>query len=67
MSSWIYIYVNSEMKKLWNMKVIVIPIVIRMLTAILKKLTKRKGWKDWKSFKKRIESIQTITPLKTKY
>lgn len=67
MSSWIYIYVNSEMKKLWNMKVIVIPIVIRMLTAILKKLTKRKGWKDWKSLKKRIESIQTITPLKTKY
>ena len=51
-----YLHLAQEMKKLWNMKVTIIPIVICTFGAVPKELIK--GLKDLE-IRRRVETIQT--------
>ena len=57
-----YLDLAWELKKLWNMKVTVIPIVIVALGAVIKELIKRMGELVIRS---RVETIQTIALLRS--
>ena len=57
-----YIDLARELKKLWNMKVTIVPIVIRAFVTITKGLLK--GLEDLE-VGRRVETIQTTTLLKT--
>ena len=56
-----YLYHGRELKKLWNMKVTIIPIVIGVLGTVTKGLIK--GLKDLE-IRGRVETIQTIAFLR---
>ena len=43
-----YLDLNKELKKLCNMKVTIIPIVIDALCIVSKGLKKKKDWRTWK-------------------
>ena len=51
-----------ELKKLWNMKVTIIPIVIGALGTVIEGLSKR--LEDWE-IRGRMETIQTTTLLRS--
>ena len=57
-----YLDVARELKKLWNMKVTIIPIVIGAFGTVTKGLLK--GQEDWE-VGDRVETIQTTALLKT--
>ena len=54
-----YFDIVSELEKLWNMKVTVIPIVIGMLGAVIKGLVQ--GLEDLR----RVETVQTTALLRS--
>ena len=57
-----YLDLARELKKLWNMKVTIIPIVIAAFGTVIKGLLK--GLEDWEVVG-RVETIQTTVLLKT--
>ena len=57
-----YLYLARELKKLWNMKVTIIPIVIGAFATVTKGLLK--GLEDLE-VGGRVETIQTTALLKT--
>ena len=59
---YIYIYYDNKLKKLWNMKVTIIPIIIGAFGTVTKGLLK--GVEDLE-VGGRVETIQTTTLLRT--
>ena len=57
-----YLDLARELKKLWNMQVTIIPIVIGAFGTVTKGLLK--GLEDWE-VGRRVETIQTTTSLRT--
>ena len=57
-----YLDLNRELKKMWNMKVTIIPVVIGDVDTITKRLIK--GLEDFE-IRRRVETIQTTTLLRS--
>ena len=57
-----YLDLDKELKKLWNMKVTIIPIVIGAFGTVTKGLLK---WQEDLEVGGRVETIQTTTLLRT--